>query len=229
MTGRTSAVLRAAECVLLDFDGPVCAIFGGYPAVEVARGLRTLLVEIGATLPFDVATTDDPLVVLRHAASLGAGTARRVERAQQDAELRAVDTATPTPGAAQFLDACRLSGRPVAIVSNNSGPAVSAYLARAGLDDRVMHVEGRDPDNVALMKPDPFLLLRALQALGCSAGSGVLVGDSMSDVQAARRAGALVIGYANKPGKRAQLAGADAVVESMRALAAQTVTVDSRR
>ncbi|WP_234361448.1 HAD family hydrolase [Plantactinospora sp. BB1] len=48
----------------------------------------------------------------------------------------------------------------------------------------------------------------------------LLVGDSLSDIQAARAAGVVAIGYANKPGKRERFGAADAVIDSMADLVA---------
>ena len=36
-------LIRSANCVLLDFDGPVCSVFSGIPAPDVARRLRAEL------------------------------------------------------------------------------------------------------------------------------------------------------------------------------------------
>jgi phosphoglycolate phosphatase-like HAD superfamily hydrolase len=65
------------------------------------------------------------------------------------------------------------------------------------------------------MKPSPYLIERAAQALGASPSHCTLIGDQRSDVMAARAIGAASIGYANKPGKTEDLtaAGADAVIE----------------
>ena len=67
------------------------------------------------------------------------------------------------------------------------------------------------------MKPNPTPILQAVQALGPL----LLVGDSLSDIEGARAAGVRVVGYANRPAKVKPLtvAGADAVITSMRALA----------
>ena len=42
MNGRTLADLVGAGPLLLDFDGPVCSIFAGYPAPRVAAELVAL-------------------------------------------------------------------------------------------------------------------------------------------------------------------------------------------
>ncbi|WP_406105263.1 HAD hydrolase-like protein [Micromonospora globbae] len=54
------------------------------------------------------------------------------------------------------------------------------------------------------------------------------VGDSLSDIEGAKAAGARVIGYANKPAKKAafQAAGADALVTSMRQIAVALMQVE---
>ncbi|MGH7747116.1 MAG: HAD family hydrolase [Candidatus Dormibacteria bacterium] len=65
------------------------------------------------------------------------------------------------------------------------------------------------------------LVLRTTDALGTEPDRAALLGDSISDIQAARAARAGSIGLANKPGKRARLsgAGAGAVIDTMEQLA----------
>jgi phosphoglycolate phosphatase len=71
-----------------------------------------------------------------------------------------------------------------------------------------------------LLKPSPHLVSRALDALGANADEAVLVGDSTSDIDAARHAGVRTIGYANKPGKVDHLtnSGAQLVIDDLDAL-----------
>ena len=123
-------------------------------------------------------------------------------------------TAAPTPYVHDVVTACQNSGRSVSIVSNNSARAVHAYLARHGLDDRISLVVARTSHDPALLKPSPHLITQAIEALNAKLGECTLVGDSVTDVQAARLASVHSIGYANKPGKADDLtaAGADAVI-----------------
>lgn len=212
------AVLRHARIVLLDFDGPVCSIFAGLPAPQVAADLAQVLRTHGIAVPVDVVGRGDPLDVLRCA---GPNSTADAEEALRRAELLAADSAQPTPGASDFLAACEATGRPVAVVSNNSGPAVARYLDRLGLAPLVTHIEARDPADPALMKPHPALVTRALNALRAEPAAAVLIGDSTTDVAAAQTAHVHVLGYANKPGKDRALAdaGADAITDSMAQLA----------
>ncbi len=103
----------------------------------------------------------------------------------------------------------------MAIVSNNSGPAVSAYLTKHSLADSVDHVFGRPYAEPQLMKPDPGIVLDAVQAVEDVPAACVLIGDSFTDIEAARAAGVKVIGYANRPTKVAPFAAADAVITTM--------------
>lgn len=214
-------MFASAEAVLFDFDGPICSVFDGYPAQLITSELRELAGtaphELGESLrkaagPHELllAAADDPQL------------AARLEQALQDAELRAVETALPTPGAAESLAACQSSGKLVAIVSNNYAEAVVRYLARTGLADQVAHVEGRDPSDPTLMKPSPHLIENATRALGLRTAACVFIGDQTSDIEAGRAAGARTIGYANKPGKADALAvaGAEVVTTSMAEVAA---------
>ena len=227
MTARTEldagTVLRGTRFMLLDFDGPVCSIFAGLPPEQVAAELLAILTTYGQPIPTGVDQAD-PLDVIRHAGSRGPELLHLAERYLSDAELRAAETAEPTPGAGEFLRACRDTGRPVAVVSNNSEPAIVRYLHRVGLASLVEHIEGRSPVAPALMKPRPTSLRRALAAIAGPPGSAAIVGDSVTDIQAGRAAGVRCLGYANKPGKDSRLhdAGADAVVGSMTDLAELT-------
>jgi len=208
-------VLAPARCVLLDFDGPVCAVFATRTAAAIAERLRPLL-DGAAQLPPDAGPHD----VLSTAAHVSPDLGARVETALAAEEIEAVGTATPTPGAADFLAACARSGRQVVIVSNNPTAAVLAYLRRAQLNPYVAHVIGRHPRNAALMKPAPYLVRAGLYAADVPPDLAVLIGDSATDVEAAHAACVQCIGYANQPGKDDQLhaAGADAIVTSMRQL-----------
>ena len=138
-----------------------------------------------------------------------------------DQELAAVATAAPTPYVHDVVTACQNSGRSVSVVSNNSARAVHAYLARHGLDDRISLVVARTSHDPALLKPSPHLITQAVEALDAEPGECTLVGDSVTDVQAARLASVQSIGYANEPGKPERLAaaGAGAIINSLADLA----------
>jgi hypothetical protein len=43
-------ILRPAEAVLFDFDGPVCSVFDGYPAQQITEELRKLARDVRGDL-----------------------------------------------------------------------------------------------------------------------------------------------------------------------------------
>lgn len=214
-----------ARCLLVDFDGPICAVFAGLPAATVAAELHTVIRDhLNGVLPPDIAElTASPIQILRRVADLDDDAlTRAVADACRDAEIRAVATATPTPGAHGLLRATHDTGRRVAIVSNNASAAIDAYLRS---HDMARYIEvimarsdGMDP---RLLKPHPFLVEQGLKAACTGPGEAVFIGDSTTDIEAGQAAGTGTVGYANKPGKHQRLvdAGADVVIDAMQAFA----------
>ncbi|MFI7217883.1 HAD family hydrolase [Micromonospora maritima] len=222
MSADLGRLLSKVGAVLLDFDGPVCSIFAGYPAPQVAAELVDVLRRRGVDVPPDLASEPDPLEVLRRTAALGDWEiTRAVEDALCAAERRAVESAAPTPYGREVIVAARQAGMLVAAVSNNSDGAVIAYLTAHRLATYVSPVVGRAYAEPARMKPNPEPILKAVHALGELPGRCLLIGDSLSDIEGAKAARVGVIGYANRPEKVAAFrnAGADAVITSMGELA----------
>ncbi len=210
-------ILASTTHLLIDFDGPVCAVFAGLPAATVVDQLRVVLADGGHTdLPAHLATSDDPFEVLAYAATLGEAEAHYVNAAFTAHELEAITTAQPTPGAHDLIHAWSATGRPLAIVSNNSTTAIHAYLDLHDLRPCIAHVSARTSPDPTLLKPNPHLLTTALAALGVPATAAAFLGDSTTDITAAHAAGTMSIGYTNKPGKTSELttAGADTVIHT---------------
>jgi HAD superfamily hydrolase (TIGR01662 family) len=214
-----SAIVTRTRYLLLDFDGPVCSIFAGLPAPAVAGQLRTFFTS--DSLPDEAKHTADPIELFIQAGEISPELAARVEAEMTDLEVAAAATAKPTPYVHDVLAACRESGRTVAVVSNNSARAVNAYLDRHGLSDGIALVVARTSNDPALLKPSPHLLEIAVKKLDADPAATTLVGDSLTDIEAAHRAGIASIGYANKPGKHVAMTqlNAGAVVGSMADLA----------
>ena len=124
----------------------------------------------------------------------------------------------PVPGIEQVLDALAERGTRVGVASSKLGPTVQLGLAAVGLGDRVDLVVGQE--QTERHKPDPAPLLLAAQRLGVAPADTVYVGDSVVDVQAATAAGMPAIGVTWGAGTRAELSGADAIVDKADELAA---------
>ena len=211
------AIIARTRWLLVDFDGPICSIFSGLPAPTVADQLRKMILSQSIQLPGAIERTDDPMEVFAYAGTVSPELAARVEAELTDQEVAAVATAKPTPYIHDVLAACRRTGRITAVVSNNSERAVQTYLTRHGLADRTGPIFARTSHDPALLKPSPYLIVRALRALDANPRATALVGDSISDIDGARLASIGSIGYANESGKHELMttAGADAVTDSL--------------
>lgn len=211
-------LLSEATHVLFDFDGPICDVYAGLPAPTVAATLRAYLALLGLELPETIRTEADPLEIFRYAAGAGPLVAETVEAGLRGLELQAVLTAEPTPHTAEVIRYLRRSGRRLAVVSNNSDDCIKTYADHHGLLDCFDLISARalfqDP---ALLKPHPHLVTQAINTLGAEPARCVLIGDSLSDIESAKAAGARSIGYANKPHKAQPFhdARADAVITDM--------------
>ncbi|WP_330297759.1 HAD family hydrolase [Streptomyces sp. NBC_00503] len=224
---RLSGVLANTRVVFFDFDGPMCDVFAGLPAPKVAEQLTALLFSYDEAAGAKAAETDDPIEVLRIAHEADAAIGQVVERALTAAEVEAVALAgPPTPGAAEALQAVRTSGRVAVVVSNNSADCVGRFVELHGLGEYVALVVGRPSGQPHLMKPNPYPLITAAEQAHMDVTHCTLIGDSLTDIQAAQAAGATVIGYANKPHKAALFAdaGANAVTDDMHAIAEALIT-----
>lgn len=221
-------LLTQARHVFLDFDGPICAVFGGaVSALVAAKRLAATLHAHGLNLTSDAERTTDPFQHLRAAARHGWEHAAVAEGALRDLEVEAVATAPITPGALDTLTALTASGRTATIVSNNSVAAVTAFVDRHALRPYLRAIVARADPDPALLKPNPHLVHRAITALGADPAQCLLIGDSVADITAARSAGTRVIAYANKPGKHQAFAPyhPEAVITDMRTIAETLATL----
>ena len=117
--------------------------------------------------------------------------AARLQKIHAEAYARQVGQIRPLPGARDLLAYLSRAGVPWAI-------ATSGRLESAGPTLEVLGVGPKVPivtrDQVHHAKPDPDLFLAAAERLGVQIGESVVVGDSVWDLLAARRARALGVG-----------------------------------
>lgn len=219
---KTAAELFAsADAVLLDFDGPMCSVFAGIEARLASQRATEALRYEDYEIPPRWTDARDPHELLRDIAELLTPNAVvTADEAISAVEAEAVLSATMTPGLHEVLVA--IGSRPWAIVSNNSTSCIRRWITNRDLDPRPNVVIGRVIARPELMKPHPYALETALASLVVPASRAVLVGDSVSDIEAGKTAGVGVIGYANKPGKWERLVatGADAIIDNLTDLVA---------
>lgn len=118
----------------------------------------------------------------------------------------------PFPGAVEALDALAGAGATLAVCTNKRTGLSQALLGALGLAERFAAIVGAD--SVAERKPHPGHLIEAVARAGGSMTRALMVGDSSTDVGAARAAGAPIVlvsfGYLDAP---AEELGADAIVD----------------
>jgi phosphoglycolate phosphatase-like HAD superfamily hydrolase len=211
------SILTHARFLLFDFDGTICSLFAGTPTDPIGDQLRALISTDHTELP----GTRDWFKILAHAHSLSPALGAQVAGKLTEIETAAVPTARPTAYVHDAIAACRESGRGVAIISNNSDQAVRAYLDRHDLARLIPVIAARTDPNPAKLKPSPYLIEQAAEALGTHPAACAMVGDSRTDMQSARSASTLAIGYTPAMANAERLidAGAQTVVSSMADLA----------
>lgn len=176
------------SCVLFDFEGTLVDF--QWRLADAEAELRAVLGALGFDLaPF---AADNYAVLRTRALELAGSDAVRdeVERRfgpiydRYDAD--ALSRWSLRDGAADLLRDLRASGRRLGLVTNIGRTAIDGALSRFGLARAFDAIVTRS--DVARAKPSGDGVRRALAALGAAPREALLVGDSLSDLRAARDA-----------------------------------------
>ncbi|MFC4560422.1 HAD family hydrolase [Nocardiopsis mangrovi] len=122
---------------------------------------------------------------------LTAGQVEELQAAHAEEFLRQHDTVRPLPGAAELLRHLTERGVKWAIATSGRRRTAGRSLELLGLPADTPMITR---DLVRHAKPDPDLFLAAAAHLGVDPSQAMVVGDSVWDLLAARRAGALGVG-----------------------------------
>ena len=104
---------------------------------------------------------------------------------------RAFDTTILFPGVKETLDILHMKGFHIAAATTKSTETTGRVLAHFGIAHYFIQLQGTD--NVP-PKPDPFILNKLIGDQGWKKVATMMVGDSSSDVLAARSAGIAICG-----------------------------------
>jgi len=212
------------DAVLLDFDG---TLFDTAP--DLVGALNEVLAELAL-----------PVVQLSEFRTLAGGGAKHLltnamtgHRAPpEDHELedlvsrlveryydRLTAETVPYPGVVETLEGLRAAGVHLGICTNKAAASTNALLAHFGLDELFGAVHCGD--EVPAKKPHADHLHGAASALGVASARTVMVGDTATDVDAARAAGVTAVavsyGYSAVP---VETLGADIVIHEFAGLPA---------
>ena len=119
------------------------------------------------------------------------------------------------PGVREGLDMLKAAGYPLGCVTNKAAQFTEPLLRDLGvLDDFAIVISG---DTLPRKKPDPEPLLHAAGFFGVAPHSSLMIGDSVSDVRAARAAGFQIVcmSYGYNHGMDIRNAQPDAVIDNL--------------
>ena len=128
--------------------------------------------------------------------------ASRLQRLHAVAYSRLAGQVRPLPGARELLETLSAHEVPWAIATSGREEVARPVLATLGVPASIPVVTR---DQVPYAKPDPDLFLAAAARLGVKPEDAVVVGDSVWDLLAARRARSLGVGLLSGGYGRAEL------------------------
>ncbi|HEY9603537.1 MAG TPA: HAD family hydrolase [Allocoleopsis sp.] len=138
------------------------------------------------------------------------------QNAFAEADRYLQDAANTSPlfaGCLEVLKFLSEAGLKLGILSAATTSRVEAFVKRHQLEPYILLQQGVDDGP---SKPDPVLLLQACQRLGVEPASTLMVGDSVGDIEMARRAGAAgCIGICWGTPAAAHLEAADVVISQL--------------
>jgi len=217
-------MLRKPEMILIDVDG---TLVDSVP--DLAYCVDEMMLAIGRE-PYGEARVRD---------WVGNGVERLVRRAltgQLDGEPEDADferaypvfldlyadntskRSTLYPGVKEGLEYLKASGYRLGCVTNKAEQFTTPLLQDLGVyDDFAIVVAG---DTLPVKKPDPGPLLHAAEFFGVSPDQSLMLGDSISDVKAARAAGFQIVcmSYGYNHGEDIRNYDPDLVIDSMEEL-----------
>jgi len=218
------------DAVLLDFDGTMVD-----SAPDIITALNRLLGELGhAEVDYDdyrVRAGDgarnllEQVLAARDVSFEEAEWPPLVDRLLEHYYKVMTDNTQPYPAVADTLVEIHATGMALAVCTNRTVWTTERLLAHFGLAELFGAV--LCSDNVIAKKPDARHLEEAMQLLGTVPERTIMIGDTATDVAAARNAGIKVVvtsyGYSKKP---ATELGADAVLGGFDELPALLARLD---
>lgn len=195
--------------LLLDLDGTLLDA-----SDAIVEGVLELAAEVGLPVP-DPAWARGKIGQPPHTvwAELGAPDPHGMVAVFTERVLpRLAGRSRVLPGVAEALPRLAAAGFTLAVATTRLTQSAADGLAATGLDQHIAFVAGRDL--VANTKPAPDVLLHALEAVGGSVESALMIGDSDADILAAHAAGMPCWAVLGGVGQEAALreAGADLIL-----------------
>jgi len=138
-----------------------------------------------------------------------------VRAAEKVLYMELIGEVQPLVGARELMEDLKSNGHTVILASSAKPEELEHYLTL--LDARALADDWTDSGDVEQTKPEPDLVLAALEKAGAEAGDAVMIGDSVWDCKAAAAADVRSIGVLTGGFSESELldAGASKVFESV--------------
>jgi phosphoglycolate phosphatase len=135
--------------------------------------------------------------------------------ADADDAMDIADAFRPQAGFPEVISLLRNQEFYVGILTSDSDRRTKACMEQSGVTEHLDFVI--TPDHVKRGKPEPDMVHKACGILGIEPAGMVVVGDSVVDMQMAKKAGAIAVGLVTHEGSRQWLSqDADILIESLR-------------
>lgn len=116
---------------------------------------------------------------------------RSVYAAVEECELEGIKHCSLMPGCVETLDWIWSRGIAMGVATSNSELVAEKVLESRGIGDYFSVIVGRRPE--LRMKPHPDQILKCLEEMGIDSSHGLVIGDSVEDVQSAKSANVPVV------------------------------------
>jgi HAD superfamily hydrolase (TIGR01509 family) len=207
------------DVILLDIDGTIVDSNDAH-----ARAWQQAFAQHGRVIAFErirplIGMGGDKL--LARLAGLDSEHAEGKRIAEARAAIFARDflpSVRPTPGARAMIEWLKREGATITIATSATGEEVDGLLEAAGVADLIDHVTSSDDAEES--KPDPDIMMAALERSGPPKRAAVMFGDTPYDIEAAARAGIDTIAFRSGGWVDAELRGALAIFDHPQALLA---------
>lgn len=187
---RAEELVTGRDHVLVAFDGPVAELAA---LGSMTDRLRVMVAD--GRLPREVARTDDPMVVLAYAATIGPATEHAVHAQLRRIEYELVAGARMAPGVHEACAAMAAAGTQITVVSGMATDVTRTFLVLHGLQEHVRHLVGRTGPDRSGLSPAPDLIVSAIRERAIPVESCLFVGSTDIDITAAIAAGVDTIRY----------------------------------
>ena len=213
---RNQAMLRY-DAVLLDIDGTLVDSNGAHAAAwsdafathgrhHPPEEIRPLIGKGGDKLMRELASLDHE-----------SGEGKEISDARAEIFKTAyLPTLTPTPGAAAFIAWLLESRLAVVVATSAKEEEVQALLTICA--GQALVKDATTSDDTERSKPDPDILVVALEKSGPPPHRAIMIGDTPYDIEAARRTGLATIAFRCGGWDDAKLQGSIAIYDDPRQL-----------